>query len=109
MDPRVLIIETHVEFALRIIIVPYEPNYCYPGKHPAYHGAASVAMVNLAKRKGYRLVCTNHYGFNFIFVRNNEAEKRLPEISVEQALQQPCVAESAWKFDQIKDWHHVEG
>ena len=69
-QPQVVIIETHVEFGLNNIVVPYNPNYIYPGKHPVYHGASPVAMVNLAKTKGYRLVAANQMGFNFIFIKS---------------------------------------
>lgn len=109
VQPNVVIIETHVEFGLRNIVVPYDPNYFYPGKHPVYHGASPVAMVNLGKKKGYRLVGANDLGFNFIFVRNGIAEKELPEVSVESVLKHPSVKES-WKlFEPVKNWEYLEG
>ena len=43
--PKVVIVETHVEFGLRNIVAPYDPEYVYPGKHPQYHGASPVAMA----------------------------------------------------------------
>ena len=104
-----VIIETHNEFGYHNIVVPYDPDYFYPGKHPVYHGASPVAMVKLAKRKGYRLVGANELGFNFIFVKNGLADEYLPEVSVESVLQHPSVKEGFKKFDEIKDWDFVEG
>lgn len=109
VQPRVVIIETHVEFGLRNIVVPYDPDYVYPGQHPDYHGASPVAMVKLAQRKGYRLVGANELGFNFIFVRQGEGEAVLPEVPVESVLQHPRTQASFTKFEAIKDWDYLEG
>ncbi|UKN00374.1 hypothetical protein K6119_11575 [Paracrocinitomix mangrovi] len=109
VSPNVVIIETHVEFGLNNIVVPYDPNYFYPGKHPVYHGASPVAMVNLAKQKGYRLVGANDLGFNFIFVKNGLGDELLPEVDVESVLQHPSVKESYKLFEPIKDWEYVKG
>ena len=49
--PKIVIIETHVEFGARNIVVPYDRLYVYPGKHPDYHGASPKAMVKLANKK----------------------------------------------------------
>ncbi|MCG8576742.1 MAG: hypothetical protein MI810_17820 [Flavobacteriales bacterium] len=109
VQPQVVIIETHVELGMRNIVVPYDPNYVFPGKHPVYHGASPIAMEKLAKSKGYRLVGANELGFNFIFVKNGLAEKELPEVSVESVLQHPSVKESWTRFEPIKDWEFLEG
>lgn len=108
VSPNVVVIETHVEFGMRNIVVPYDPNYVFPGKHPVYHGASPKAMVKLAKEKGYRLVGANQLGFNFIFVKNGLGEEFLPEVEVESVLQHPSVAESWKRFEPIKDWEFIE-
>jgi hypothetical protein len=109
VDPRVVIIETHNEFGYENIVVPYDPDYMYPGKHPVYHGASPVAMVNLARRKGYRLVGANELGFNFIFVKNGLADELIPEVPVASVLQHPSVIEGFKLFEPIKDWEYVKG
>ncbi|MBK8927580.1 MAG: hypothetical protein IPM74_17180 [Crocinitomicaceae bacterium] len=109
VKPTVVIIETHVEFGMRNIVVPYDPNYFYPGKHPVYHGASPVAMIKLAQMKGYRLVGANDLGFNFIFVRQGIFESELPEVFVESVLSYPSVKESWNRFEPIKDWKFLEG
>ncbi len=106
INPRVVIIETHNEFGLNDIVVPYDENYYYPGKHPVYHGASPVAMNKLANKKGYRLVGSNQLGFNFIFVRNGLADDYLPEISVEDVLKHPSVEEGYKSFEEIKGWKY---
>lgn len=107
VSPNVVIIETHVEFGMRNIVVPYDPNYVFPGKHPVYHGASPIAMVNLAKKKGYRLVGANDLGFNFIFVKNGLEEENLPEVDVESVLWHPSVKESWKRFEPVKDWEFL--
>jgi hypothetical protein len=109
IQPKVVVIETHNEFGLNNIVVPYNPNYFYPGKHPIYHGASPVAMQKLGAKKGYRLVGSNDMGFNFIFVRNGLADDKIPEVSVESLLNHPSVAEGYKKFEPIKDWDYLEG
>jgi hypothetical protein len=105
VEPQVVIIETHNEFGMRNIVVPYDPDYYYPGKHPVYHGASPVAMCKLAERKGYRLVGANELGFNFIFVKNGLAAE-IPAVSIESLLTHPSVRESYAKFEEIKDWKY---
>lgn len=104
--PQVVIIETHNEFGFEDIVVPYDPDYFYPGKHPIYHGASPIAMTKLAKQKGYRLVGANELGFNFIFIKNGIAEEFIPEVGVESVLQHPSAIEGFSKFKEIKDWKY---
>ena len=106
--PKVVIIETHVEFGSRSIVVPYDSNYVYPGRHPDYHGASPAAMAKLANRKGYRLVGSNQYGFNTIYVRRGLAEDLLPEVPVSSVLEHPRNREREKRFDAIKDWEYLE-
>src|SRR4030095_15270548 len=35
-------------------------------RHPDYHGASPIAMEKPARRKGYRLIGANRFGFNTI-------------------------------------------
>ena len=109
VQPQVVIIETHNEFGLNNIVVPYDPNYMYPGKHPVYHGASPIAMTKLAERKGYRLVGSNDLGFNFIFVKNGLVENEIPAVAVESLLQHPSNAEARQRFEAVKDWDFLAG
>lgn len=107
IDPKVVIIETHNEFGLNDIVVPYDPNYFYPGKHPIYHGASPIAMKKLGNKKGYRLVGANDLGSNFIFVKNGLADHLIPEVSVESLLYHPSTKEGFKSFEPIKDWEYL--
>lgn len=109
IHPQVVIIETHNEFGMNDIVVPYDKNYSYPGKHPVYHGASPVAMTKLAERKGYRLVGSNQYGFNFIFVKNELLEDCVPTVTVESLLTHPSAIKGQEKFQEIKDWEYIKG
>lgn len=107
VEPQVVLIETHVIYGLNNIVVPYDPNYSFPGKHKDYHGASPVAMVKLGKRKGYRLVGANDLGFNLIFVKNGLADDLIPEVPVETILEHPSVQEGYKKFEAVKDWEYL--
>lgn len=107
ISPRVVIIETHIEFGFNSIVVPYDKDYLYPGKHPDYHGASPIAMKKLACKKGYRLVGSNNYGFNTIYIKNGIAEDLIPEVSVEYILKHPRNSERFKLFEPIKDWEYL--
>lgn len=107
ITPEVVVIETHNEFGLHDIIVPYDPDYFYPGKHPDYHGASPIAMTKLAKSKGYRLVGANELGFNFIFLREDLLTDLVPTVTVESVLQHPSNQEAQARFEAIKNWEYV--
>ncbi len=106
IKPQIVVIETHNEFGLHDIVVPYDSNYFYPGKHPDYHGASPIAMTKLAHHLGYRLVACNELGFNFIFVLEDLAED-LPTIDVESVLTHPSNQEAQARFEAIKDWEYI--
>jgi len=106
--PKVIIIETTIEFGMNNIVVPYDKDHVYPGKHPNYFGASPVAMEKLARRKGYRLVGANRYGFNAIYVREGLAPM-LPSVSVDSILSHPRNTQRAVLFEPIKDWEYVQG
>jgi hypothetical protein len=106
-SPKVVIIETHIEFGMKNLVVPYDKDYIYPGKHPDYHGASPVAMEKLARRKGYRLVGANSYGFNNIYIREGLAPM-VPSVSVESILSHPRNKERALLFEPIKDWRYEQ-
>lgn len=108
ISPRVVIIETTIEFGMRNIVVPYDAEYVVHGRVPDYHGASPAAMTKLAKRLGYRLVGANLYGFNTIYVRNDIEAKALPEVPVESVLVHPINRDLAPVFETIKDLPYVE-
>ncbi len=109
VQPKVVIIETHTEFGLENIVVPYDPQYMYPGKHPVYHGASVVAMNRLAEKKGYRLVGANDLGMNQIYIRQDLLVESLPSVSPESTLWHPKAKADYARFEEIKDWEYISG
>jgi len=108
ISPRVVMIETHIELGLNAIVVPYDPNYIYPSSlHPDYFGASAPAMVKLFKEKGYRLIGSNSYGFNLIFMRNDEGEKYFPEISAKAVLSHARNIEKMKIFESISQLEYI--
>ena len=108
VSPKVVIIETHIEFALHPIVVPYDPDYSYPGKYPHYHGASIKAMAKLAEEKGYRLIGSNLYGFNTIWIKKGLVEKELPTVSIEKILEHPRNAQRAKLFKAIEKQDYIK-
>lgn len=102
VSPRVVVIESAAEFGTNNAVVPYDADYAPPGEIENYHGASITAISNMMKKKGYRLVASNIYGFNNFFVRNDIQTNYLPEITVEEALQHPRNVEVAKEFKAIE-------
>ena len=107
VEPRAVIIETHIEFGMHNIVVPYDKDYRYPGRHDQYHGASPVAMEKLARKKGYRLVGAINYGFNTLYVKNGISEETLPAVTVGSILAHPRNQERQKLFEPIKDWDYI--
>lgn len=104
VKPKVIVIETHVEFGRENKVVPYDPNYVYPGKHPLYHGASPEAMKRLGEAKGYRLVGANDLGFNFFFVREDLLQEELPAVNLDAILWHESHSRKPKELEAIKDW-----
>lgn len=97
IQPRVVVVEYQDSIGPdRAITVPYTENfnaYDYPLTDglPNYCGASLPAFVKLAKRKGYRLVGHNIYGFNAFFVKEGLGEDHLPEVNPSDCFEHPKV------------------
>lgn len=109
VSPRVVCIETHVEFGLNDVVVPYDAHLMTKSNHPDYFGASLVAMMKLAKRKGYRLIGANKYGYNSIYIRNDIGQDILPEASLESVLRHPGNREWEKQFEAVRGMSYLEG
>lgn len=108
VQPKVVMVETHVEFGMEPILVGYNPDYAYPpAGNPQYFGAGVVAMESLARKKGYRLIGANNYGFNTIYIKEGLAEDVFPAVPVDTVLKHPRNKERQKLFEPIKDWEYV--
>lgn len=96
IQPKVVIIETHVRFGFNNIVVPYGKRSS-PG-FATHHGASPVAMTKLGRQKGYRLIGANQLGFNLIFLKHGLAEDFLPEVDVVDVLRHPAAQKSMAEF-----------
>ena len=94
---------------IKNIVVSYYKDYVFPKKHPVYHGASPVALVNLAKKKGCRLVGANDLGLNFIFVKNGLAIEALPEVSTESVLTHFSLQKCYQRYDEVKGLKFIAG
>ena len=94
--------------------VPYADDFSsrnYPTTDgmPNFAGASLSAFVKLGRRKGYRLVGVNRYGYNAFFVRSGLGADLLPEIEVKDCFGHP---KAVWgmreRFPTAKDLPWVE-
>ena len=101
--PRIVVVESHVEFGMNSIVVPYDENYAWErGVHPQYLGASPVAMTRLAEKLGYRLVGANRFGFNAFYVRNDLGKDVIPTIAVCDVLRHERNKERVRLFEEVK-------
>lgn len=108
IEPRVVIIETRIEFGLKNLVVPYDKDFYYQGEGD-YYGASLPAMIKLADKKGYRLVGANLFslGFNTIYVKRGVGEDILPEQTAEAILSHPHIEDRFKLFEPIKNREFV--
>jgi hypothetical protein len=87
VQPRLVVIETHPELGWESRVVPYDPSGARrKGIPPHYLGASPAAAVALGRKRGYRLVAGNRFGFNAFFLRNDLAADLVPEIGLNELL-----------------------
>lgn len=103
INPRVVIIEANAKLGLHSITIPYTSNWHYsPEQYPHYHGASLPALIKLGKKKGYRLIGTNLYGFNAFFIRNDIGRKIFPTVSVNDCRVHPTRENDSKIFSKIQ-------
>ena len=88
--PRVVILEfTALWGPYKAVTLPYKPDFRINwDREPWCHGASLAAFVKLGRDRGYRLVGTNRFGFNAIFVRADVGRDLLPEVSPADCFKQ---------------------
>jgi hypothetical protein len=85
ISPRVIVAEYNAKLPPPVEwVMPYDPSHSWQGTD--YFGVSLAAYVELATRKGYKLVCTNLYGLNAFFVRADIAENKFAEDGSADAL-----------------------
>ena len=90
------------------LTVPYSDTFQWE-KGTQYAGASLAAMIKLGRRKGYRFVGTNLYGFNAFFVRDDLAQEALPEGDPQEAFfhAAPTHAASGMRALRALEWVEV--
>ena len=71
IDPDIVIVEYNSRFSDKSVTIPYDPTFQRGKKfHKVYYGASLKALIKLAKKREYSIVCTNSNGNNAFFVKN---------------------------------------
>jgi hypothetical protein len=94
VQPRVVVLEyLDILGPERAWSVPYRRDFVgeYDEMGLCYGGASLPAFVKLGRRKGYRLVGCQLYGYNAFFLRDDVAPDLLPEVPVETCFTHPKV------------------
>ncbi|MDR0719916.1 MAG: hypothetical protein LBF78_09795 [Treponema sp.] len=113
ISPRVFICECHNAVPDDMAItIPYKDDFSCTAKdnyHEDFRSVSPLAMINLSKKKGYRLIGSHKYGFNLIFMRNDIGNKYFPEVELSEISNNQYTIiskETRWPF--IKDAPWVE-
>ena len=94
------------------ILLAYRPDFKaeFVNGFGVYCGASLPAFVKLGKKKGYRLVGCQRYGFNAFFIRDDVGQDVFAEISAERCLSHPF---AVWAHDELRpmvinrEWQEV--
>ena len=86
MRPRILICEFNNAVPSELALtIPYQPDFDFAALPPdsaMFRSASLAAYVAVCRRKRYRLVGINAFGFNAIFLREDVLATEMPEIPV---------------------------
>lgn len=87
--PRVVMLEfISLWGSDKAVTVPYNPAFRLNwDREPWYCGASLAAFVKLGRERGYRLVGTNRFGFNAVFLRADTGQDLLPEVTPAECFQ----------------------
>lgn len=114
IQPRVCVFETHNVIPSHLsLTAKYDPNFCYldlPPEERDYRSASLLAMTELSRSKGYRLVGSHRHGFNCFFMRNDVGQDLFPEVGVEACHKNPYTVSAQkyrWPKVQHLDWQEV--
>jgi hypothetical protein len=108
VDPRIVIVEARPELGLEARVVPYEDDLKWSPERGDYLGASPAAFEALGRRKGYRLVGANRFGFNLLFVRDDLITPHIPVLDVEALASYPRFMEQAARFESVRHMPFVE-
>jgi len=111
INPRVIICETHNVIPANLALtIPYSANFnCADGKYDSEFRSVSLfGMVKLMRAKGYRLIGTNRYGFNAIFLRNDVGANIFREVNHEECLKDSYTAERNKVWERVANLPWVE-
>jgi len=106
VSPRLVICETNnVVPANLSVTIPYEDGFyrSFDDPYTDHRGVSTLAMVNLMKEKGYRLIGHHKDGFNLLFLRNDVGADIFPEINHEDCF------DNDFTRKRLKDWEKVAG
>jgi hypothetical protein len=112
--PRVVVLEfTPLWGPYKAVTLPYKPDFQMNwDRQPWCCGASLSAFVKLGRERGYRLVGTNRFGFNAVFLRADTGVDLFPEVTSVECFQRVPVLRS-WKPEWIpsreerSEWHDV--
>jgi hypothetical protein len=113
INPRVVVTEVQAIWGPEAsVTVPYRPDFKaeFVNGFGVYCGASLPAFVKLGKKKGYRLVGCQRYGFNAFFIRDDVGQDVFAEISAERCFSHPF---AVWAHDELRpmvinrEWQEV--
>lgn len=115
VQPRVVVLEYQdIIGPEKALTVSYKDDfnvdeYSINRDAPNFCGASLPAFIKLARKKGYRLVGCNRYGYNAFFISNSIGEKEIPEIQAKECFKHPRVLrDMKERFPLVKDFPWVE-
>jgi hypothetical protein len=113
ISPRVVVAEIQAIWGTEAsVTVPYSPDFKaeFVNGFGVYSGGSLPAFVKLGKKKGYRLVGCQRYGFNAFFVRNDVGQDIFTEVPAERCFSHPF---ASWAHDELlpmvknREWQQV--
>jgi hypothetical protein len=111
MRPRLFIVETNNLVPKgKSLTIPYQPDFDFrKSLADDFRSASPLAMVNLCRTRGYRLIGAHRHGFNLFFLSNEEGKDLFPEVSLDAVYDNPYTRLSqVTRWPAVKDMPWVE-
>jgi len=105
LKPALIISEYNSSLGLRMISVPYDPDFDRTKKHESnlYYGASITAISYLLEKNNYSLIEVSNLGNNVFFLRNDLLNKSDIPLKADKSFREQFISKESRHLDQFED------
>ena len=112
LKPALIIAEYNSSFGLKMLSVPYDPNFDRTKNiSPLYYGASITAISYLLKKNNYSLIEISSLGNNLFFLHNDQLNESDIPLSAADCFREQFISKDTRHLDHfaaMKDCNFIE-